>query len=63
VLKKIRHILILSSDLTRKYSYKDLAIFAFGKWAGILFEICILSLCYGVCTVYIIILSFFSTFF
>lgn len=51
------HLLILSSHIKKKYSYKDLAIEAFGKWVGPIFEICIIMLCYGVCTVFVIIMS------
>lgn len=51
------HCLLVASKLTRKYSYKDLAVQSIGKWAGPLFEANIICLCFGVCTVYVILIS------
>jgi amino acid permease len=51
------HLLISSSHIAKKYSYKDLAIAAFGTWVGPLFETAIVALCFGVCTVFVILIA------
>ena len=51
------HLLIYASTKTKKYSFKDLAIDTFGPIAGYIFELAILLLTFGVCTVFVILIS------
>eukprot|EP01080_Neovahlkampfia_damariscottae_P000818 gene818-9068_t len=51
------HLLLYSSTKTKKYSFKEIAIEAFGPIAGWLFELAIVLLTFGVCTVFVILIS------
>ena len=50
------HLLIICSNKTDSFSYKDIAIKTFGPNVAILFEICIAALCFGILTVYVIVM-------
>lgn len=47
------YILVHASEITQKFSYKDVAIAAFGQRAGLLFEFFVLLLSFGVCVGYV----------
>jgi amino acid permease len=51
------HLLLHSSTQVKKYSFKDLAIEAFGTKIGPFFELAIVLLAFGVCTVFVILIS------
>lgn len=56
-------LLLLSSAKTQKYSYRELAVHVFGHWSGIFFEACIVTLCFGVCIVYILLIGLLNTYY
>lgn len=50
-------LLIICCNKTGKYSYKGLAMKVFGKYAGIIFELANVVLCFGVLTVYVVLIG------
>lgn len=50
-------LLLKASEITGQYSYKDVAVAAYGKWSGYLFEFFVFIMSFGVCTAYFVLIG------
>lgn len=51
------YLMIKISDMTEKYSYQTIAEHTYGKWFGILSEICVFLFCFGCLVAYVVIIG------
>lgn len=51
------YLMVKISDMTGKYSYQTIAEHTYGKWFGIISEICVFLFCFGCLVAYVVIIG------